>query len=330
MDPSTEETIVRRPAYLRIVDALRMAMHQGRIPAGCVLLEGPLAEIFGSSRAPVKQALALLESEGAVHRFDGRGVLVGRNVNPVRFEITADLFDGSPGALSCEPRSAVDLVYYQVEREILTRSMYGRFRVNELALARHHNIGRMTARDLLVKSQQSGIVVKGERSHWWTVPFDEKRIRDLYQLRQLLEPIALLDAAEHIPKAIVQQLANKLRMAIVAFPHPDFALLDGLERDLHTTCLSFCANRELTGALDRASVSFVSGKHMQAILAGPLARDSFLAEHLQIFDLLARGDAQAASSALRSHLKFSEQKAVERFREYHERFTAPAIPYILD
>ncbi len=42
-----------------------------------MLLEGPIAELMQSSRAPVQAALRILEEEQLIHRFAGRGFLVG-------------------------------------------------------------------------------------------------------------------------------------------------------------------------------------------------------------------------------------------------------------
>ena len=75
----------RTPAYASITERLRRGLESGALPEGTVLLEGPLAAIFGSSRSPVKQALARLEEEGLLSRFDGRGLLVGAASEPKRF-----------------------------------------------------------------------------------------------------------------------------------------------------------------------------------------------------------------------------------------------------
>ena len=66
-----------RPAYAVIKDTLARRIGDGTLAEGTVLLEGPLAELFRSSRSPVKQAFAGLEAEGLVRRFGGRGVAVG-------------------------------------------------------------------------------------------------------------------------------------------------------------------------------------------------------------------------------------------------------------
>ncbi|RMS28868.1 Regulatory protein, GntR, partial [Pseudomonas coronafaciens pv. garcae] len=55
-----------------------------------VLLEAPLAELFGTSRVPVRKALNLLHEEELISRFDGRGYLVNpqsEHVEPLRLSL---------------------------------------------------------------------------------------------------------------------------------------------------------------------------------------------------------------------------------------------------
>src|SRR4051794_26380913 len=63
--------------YHRVESVLRENILAGRLPEGFVLLEMPIAGVLQTSRAPVQRALRMLESEGLIHRFDGRGYLVG-------------------------------------------------------------------------------------------------------------------------------------------------------------------------------------------------------------------------------------------------------------
>ena len=79
------------PLYLRIRDVLAEAIAAGRLPRGALLLEGPVAGLFASTRTPVRQAFALLETAGTIRRFDGRGFLVGQGRSgPKRVALTAE------------------------------------------------------------------------------------------------------------------------------------------------------------------------------------------------------------------------------------------------
>ena len=53
----------------QVYSALASGIRSGAIPPGRVLLEGPIAKAFDSSRAPVRSALRTLYDEGLVQRF---------------------------------------------------------------------------------------------------------------------------------------------------------------------------------------------------------------------------------------------------------------------
>ena len=85
MEPVQEEACAgpdKSPLYLRIRDVLAEAISAGRLPRGALLLEGPVAALFVSTRTPVRQAFALLEAAGAIRRFD--------DVNALREQLERD------------------------------------------------------------------------------------------------------------------------------------------------------------------------------------------------------------------------------------------------
>ena len=53
---SAEGALDKSPLYLRIRDVLAEAIAAGRLPKGALLLEGPVATLFSSTRTPVRQA----------------------------------------------------------------------------------------------------------------------------------------------------------------------------------------------------------------------------------------------------------------------------------
>src|SRR4030081_2155457 len=76
--------------YELVAAALRSNIVSGRLQPGLVLLEGPIAGLMKTSRAPVQAALRILEEEKLIRRFGGRGYLVGRagtSVAPGRRDI---------------------------------------------------------------------------------------------------------------------------------------------------------------------------------------------------------------------------------------------------
>lgn len=320
----------KRPAYVLIADTLRETIVAGRLPDGAVLAEGALAALFRASRSPVKQAFAQLESEKLVRRFDGRGVLVG-DAEPSRIAITAATL-----GLAADPAEAVrddawETLYYALEREVIEASVFGRFRINELALARHFAVGRTVARNLLLRAQGAGIVAKNDSAHWYVVALDAARVRDLYELRVMLEPPLVRSAAGNMRAGDLDAMAARHVAAGAAAPQVGVAELDALEADVHVACLAFGRNAEAREALKRTRCLLVVGKHIQAAISETPQIDPFMHEHLAIIEALKAGDGDGAAQALAHHLLSSQHKADERLAAFRRQpRKTPSAPFMGD
>jgi DNA-binding GntR family transcriptional regulator len=78
----------RRGARVRVLDQLREAIIRGEHPPGASLSEGALAETYGTSRTPIREAIQQLQSEGLVTVVPRVGTFVRE---PSRREL-AELF----------------------------------------------------------------------------------------------------------------------------------------------------------------------------------------------------------------------------------------------
>ena len=61
---------------IEVADILRESITKGDFPPGMHLVEIPLAEKLGISRGPLREALRILETEGMIESFPGRGSFV--------------------------------------------------------------------------------------------------------------------------------------------------------------------------------------------------------------------------------------------------------------
>jgi DNA-binding GntR family transcriptional regulator len=314
-------------AYESIADALRESIRSRRLEAGTVLLEGGIAEMFGSSRTPVRQALDLLLEEGKVSRFPGRGVIVGDGTAaPARRKLERE--DLATPADMPAKIWAWQTVYHAVERELIRASVQGCFRINEVEMARHHGIGRTVGHDVLIRIQATGILAKDRQAHWITVPLDDRRVRDLYALRGMLEPMVLAAAAPHIPADILSDMRTRLRAAIRAYPRVDSGQLDRLERDLHVACPSHAHNPELLAALARTRCLIIASKHILHHAEALPPSDPFLRQHDRVLAALQRGDGEAAAQALSTHLAAAQEKVSRRLRQFRKTLPLAMPPYI--
>jgi DNA-binding GntR family transcriptional regulator len=319
-----------QPAYAVIAQTLRSCIKRKKLRSGTVLLENSLASIFGSSsRSPVKQALHQLQEEGLLSRFDGRGVVVGSARGPIlRLKLTRALLglDESTPDISRVP--TWQKVYYPIERELIIRSAFGRFRVNELGLSHHYNIGRTVAHEALTQIQSTGIIMKGGKTQWFTVPLDEKRVDDLYALRELIEPVLTARAALQVPQEALNAMKQRLLAAMKHYPDVDPSDLYALEDDIHITCLEYGQNVEMLEALKRTRCIVILIKHMFGKEMPYSKTDPFFEEHLRIIEGLDKRDAESARRAMLAHLQGARKKVANRLVAFRKNYKMAPISFI--
>lgn len=317
------------PLYRRIAELLRHALGSGKLPTGTVLLEGPLAELLGATRTPVRQALRELETQWLVVRFNGRGLLAGPDAQvPLRIPLTAAMLGLDVMIEPVRKAQGWEIIYHAVEHDIVHLSIFGAYRINEVELARHFGVGRTAARDVLLRLEGLGLISKDERQRWTVTPLDDRRLRNLYELRWLLEPAALSGAARSTPPGEIAAMAERLRKAKHRYPRLTRVELDGLEHDLHVQLLSHCPNDSILESLQRTRCILTLSKHVLGVTAPMPNHDPFMQEHLAIFEALEQEQLAQAQEALKSHLEASYQKVVERVGLIQKRVSAPQLSYV--
>lgn len=305
------------PLYEIVHDVLRNHIVRGLLPGGLVLLEGPIADVFAISRAPVNRALRLLYDQGLIVRFEGRGYLVpGRDghATPLRLDIRAAGF-ALPSALGAEleQRTAWERIYDAVEAEVGAALAFGRYRILESRLAERYRVSRTVAREVLGRMQERGLVEKGTRPHWIVGPLTAKALRELYRMRRLLEPPALIEAADRLDIDRLERLRDRLIEIERLFPEVDNETIVSLDEDLHVTCVQDIDNQRLVGAIQQSQLPLVTNLIFLKYLGLP-DRLPELTEHRLVFDLLIAGSVNAAAAALDDHLSRSLERALDRLR----------------
>lgn len=302
--------------YEVVTEALRQNIVAERIPLGTVLLEGPLADLFGLSRAPVQRALAQLESEGLIHRFDGRGFLAGPAVDaplPKRIDIAAlDLVLPMEAGQGFRNRQTWRRIYATVEADITRCLVFGQYRIVETELAEHFDVSRTIVRDVLGRLQERRLVDKNASSHWVAGPLTARSIKDQFELRKILEPHGLVSAVPYLDHAALATLRDKLRAAEegasvakgrltelsnlfvndIVLATPNLSLRDLIRRNLHTVLISQAVLRQLGLPEDPASI----------------------AEQRMMVELLMHGAVDAAAAMLSTHIEASKLRTVAQMK----------------
>lgn len=307
MDMKSQPT--RAPLAARTHALLRQMIEDGRIKPGQRLLEVQVATAFSISRSPARAALLKLLDEGCVEDDGGPGFRVVGEAAGETGDSPALL---APSRISAPARW--EGLHETLEQELLVQMLYGSVRINELQLAQHHGVSRTVTRDLLARMHGNGLITKDRAGHWIAERITPERIRDLYEVRWLLEPAALLHAAPHIPPAILATVRKRL-LGALSKSHVHGTEFDRVEVDLHVKLLSYCPNAEMLRALGRTHVLFAPTRHLlhpQLKIPSRLIRDA-LQEHLEVVDRLAADDAHGAAETLKRHLIDAVDRWMRRF-----------------
>lgn len=175
-------------------------------------------------------------------------------------------------------------------------------RLNVDAVARSLDVSPTPVREALVRLEAEGFVVKEPLRGWSiTPPLDADGLRDLYELRLLLEPWAAARAATRCRDDDRTRLRVEMATCPVAPPGGGFADYRAIvEHDarLHDLLLEIAGNPEVRAAFARTNCHL----HTFRLTYGRNMGDQALEEHRAVVDAVIAGDAKAAERAMRQHL----------------------------
>ncbi len=313
--PASPPPTDSRPLYEIIYAVLREHLLDGSFPIGLVLGEAGVARAFKSSRIPAAAALQRLSDEGLIKRFEGRGYLAVDTKPPTI--VRRELVDAGLRLPETELGSLKTLnhqarIYPLVEHAVAALLSYGRFLVNESALAEHFVVSRTVAHEVLTRLERTGLIEKDTNQRWYAGPLTVDRLREHFEMRWLLEPEALGQAMETLSPADLRTKRGRVEKA--RHHHNAPAWLERLEVDLHGEVVLSCANGQLRDAIRRNALPLFATHSTFALIQENEEIETMLAEHRAVYDFLLARDRRAAVAALKAHIRRSLEPNIERLK----------------
>ncbi len=306
----------RAPLFLTAADTIRVNIETGRLDRGQVLLEGPLAERLKISRSSVKRALGLLEEEGAIRRFDGRGYVVGPpddDTAPIRSDLKSIHLVVDEAHDETLNRPNWKRIHDQVEADVSACLVFGQFRIVESDLAAHFGVSRTVIRDVLGRLQERGLVTKSSTSRWIVAPLTAQSIKNKFELRIILEVAALRSAAPFIDRIALERICRSMAAAEAEgrLVRPDtwFRLVN----EFVDLAILSTPNEDLRQLIS-ANMKTLQASQNALFGLGLFGDALAIREIRMIGELIIVGSTASAAEMLESHLSKSRDRTIAQLK----------------
>lgn len=191
-----------------------------------------------------------------------------------------------------------ELTYRSIKRTVLLDGVGRSFRLTEEYLANRLGISKSPVREALNRLEAEGLIRIEARRGAYIRQFSAKEIRDLYDLRALLEDHAMATAV--ITPALLAELAASIARTEKILAEGD--RLKHVEEDLrfHFMIAEATGNEELGRVFDNVQQKSV----LCRMESYELSATRSPAAHKRIYQAMLRGDRQAARSAMQEHILY--------------------------
>jgi DNA-binding GntR family transcriptional regulator len=205
-------------------------------------------------------------------------------------------------------RALVDDVYDAVLALLMDRVVEPGARVNIDAVARDLDVSPTPVREALARLESEGLVAKRALKGYVAAPLlDEAGLRDLYDMRELLEPEAARRAATRLDAASESDLAaSVVQMRTASAPDDDEHFQNYrrfIGEDLHFHHL--IADQAQSPLLSEAIVRLRAHMHLYRLNFRHDFEDDTVSEHETILDALRAHDPEGAAAAMLAHIENS-------------------------
>jgi DNA-binding GntR family transcriptional regulator len=327
-EAARDSEVERLPLYETIYRVLRRHIVEQMLPQGLVIGEAAVARAFQSGRIPASAALRRLRDEALLSDYPGRGLIVGRGNEPLRLDlIRAGLTLPDQTTLRPRIRNRRIEIYPEVEHTVAYHLSYGRFLLNESSLAEHYDVSRTVAHEILAQLDRVGLVAQDNNRRWYVGPLTPNLMREHFELRWLLEPVALDQAFPHLERSDLLAKQERIKSLQASNRTPD--KLERLERDLHIDTVLRCTNSRLSDAIKRSQLPLLATHDIFQRHNDFKEVETMLSEHLSIFRHLVARQPEKARVALEHHLKRSVESNVRRLGALEPLPEARRVPYLI-
>ena len=202
-------------------------------------------------------------------------------------------------------RQLKDAVYAQILEKILDGNLPAGYALRESELAAQFGVSKTPLRDALVRLQAEGLVSIPPYRSAVVVGYSQQDLREIYEVRELLEGACAREAALTISTDDLAELSQLMRDSAVCIAGSE--VLPGQEEALAALIDRFdvimyaqCRNRRINEMVANIRNHIQRIGRLTTRIPGRMVKS--VREHQAIYEAIVQRDGAAAEAAMRRHI----------------------------
>ncbi|WP_162606643.1 GntR family transcriptional regulator [Jiangella asiatica] len=201
-----------------------------------------------------------------------------------------------------------------IRSAIISGELGGGVPLSDRQLSESLGVSRTPVREALHRLKEAGLVEARGRTGWAVTRFTEQDVREIFQLRKLLEPVGL----EELEAADGDEQVRTIASFFDDYSHPiaPARYVDYFARDnqFHKAIVQCSANRRIRHFYEVIESHIDRGRFfLFGVAAGRV--EETLDEHLAIAEAVAERDFGRARTELLRHLRTGEELMIKQLRQ---------------
>lgn len=203
-----------------------------------------------------------------------------------------------------------DVVFKTLRQEILTGELKPGERLMEIHLANRLGVSRTPIREAIRMLELEGLVTMIPRRGAEVANITEKNLRDVLEVRRVLDALAVSLACERI----TEEEKEQLRMACIAFAKAtetkNVTTIARADVALHDIIIKAAGNDRLAQIVGNLGEQMY--RYRFEYIKDESTHASLVGEHRIIYESIVRGDKQTAAEAVKMHIDNQEKSIINQ------------------
>lgn len=210
------------------------------------------------------------------------------------------------------------VAYRALRQLILDGELSPSERVREVELADRFGVSRGPIREALRVLENEGLIVRRPRLGSYVAPLDEADSREIYEVREVIEPLAVRLSLERHPIQVVEGLRIAMRAMESALEDGDFPGVARADLALHSQFYEWAENDRLKSFWDTLKLPL---QLLVVVTGGGRDLDDWrdvVSGHLPLVHAAEAGNIDDCVAAATAHLNAAKERLLRVVRSRQE------------